>query len=103
MRPGADVCFETDLMIPGIAMNTNSHLCNVVQIYYELQVEANVSGCHRNILITIPVTIGSVALAFNEAFGFSNNMLPQADYPSALPETSAPPFDDLRKFSFRKF
>lgn len=93
-----NVTFETNVVIPGIAMSSNIRYCNVVQIAYELVVETSVSGCHKNVVIIIPVTIGSVALNFNNTYASSNQTVTNVVMPSA-PTQLAPAADlDLREF-----
>lgn len=55
---------DGQLQIPYHIDMSNSHCCRVVQISYELRVEAVTVGCHGNIEITTPITIGSVPLQF---------------------------------------
>ncbi|EDV93350.1 arrestin domain-containing protein 2 [Drosophila grimshawi] len=42
---------------------TCNNLCKIIQIAYKVEVEAKVKGCHRNQMISIPVTIGNVPLS----------------------------------------
>lgn len=56
---------EKDLKIPEITICSNSEYCKVVQIFYALEVEAVVPGCHSNIDLTFPITIGSIPLNFD--------------------------------------
>lgn len=37
---------------------SNKRFCNVIQVSYELVVEAEVSGCRGVIEISIPITVG---------------------------------------------
>lgn len=55
---------EKDLMIPRVLLNSNKRFCNVVQVSYTLEVETDVSGCHRDMELSIPITIGSIPLNF---------------------------------------
>lgn len=89
-----NVSFEVDLAIPGIAMNSNNRFCNVVQITYELFIGAQISGCHKNIEMSIPVTIGSVPLDFNRV-EISNEF--NLSFPSAPPAPISAPIPDLRE------
>lgn len=102
-----------NLQIPRILVNTNNRFCNVVQISYDLKVEAMVSGCHKNIEMVFPIVIGSVPLNLNQTAVYSDypDGMTQPPYnptvamPSA-PTPSAPmthngfsnPMTDLRKF-----
>lgn len=86
---GQTVRLENILNIPQIVMSTNTRYCNVVQVSYELKVEAEVPGCRQNIKIEIPITIGSVPLNDTRMVNVMQTM------PSVMP--SAPlPYD--RKF-----
>jgi len=53
--------FNQALLIPAVAP-TNLTQSKVIHQTYELIVEARVSGCHRNLNVHIPVTIGTVPL-----------------------------------------
>jgi hypothetical protein len=87
---------EKMLVIPGIMLSSNERYCRVVQVFYVVKVEAISSGCHNNPELTIPITIGTVPLNFN-------NNESQAIHPSAplapLPTIMAPtaPEQDLRE------
>lgn len=50
------------LTVPIVAPNTNTMYCNVVQVSYELKVEATTQGCHKNIDLVTPIVIGSIPL-----------------------------------------
>jgi hypothetical protein len=107
-----------NLQIPSILVNTNNRFCNVVQISYDLKVEAMVAGCHKNIEMVFPIVIGSVPLDLNQTTVYSdypvgmtqpsynpNVAMPSVPMPSG-PMPSAPmthndfsnPMTDLRKF-----
>lgn len=90
IRPGATISFDKILNVPQIAVNSNNLLCNVVQIYYQLTIEASVPGCHGNIEFNIPITIGTIPL----------DLAPAATAPPPAPSTqptiiaTAPPTFD---------
>lgn len=50
------------LTIPHAVPNTNTMHCNVVQVSYELKVEATTQGCHKNIDLVTPIVIGTIPL-----------------------------------------
>lgn len=56
--------FEVHIAIPPIPP-TNLNLCKVIEIAYEVKVEAKVSGPHASPFVLIPVTIGTVPLNRN--------------------------------------
>lgn len=55
---------EKNLLIPRVLLNSNKRFCNVVQVAYALEVETDVAGCHRDLEISIPITIASIPLNF---------------------------------------
>lgn len=58
--------FSKDLKIPDDLVCSNSQYCNVIQIYYELKVEADIpSDCQDNVALILPITIGSIPLDFH--------------------------------------
>jgi hypothetical protein len=54
------------LLIPQLQMNSNARYCDAIQVSYEIQVEAEISGSHKNIFVVIPVVIGSKSLNFKQ-------------------------------------
>lgn len=90
--------FTVELQVPQITMNSNDRFCNIVQITYELKVEAEISGCHQNVTMLFPIVIGTVP------FGTSAQSLAQPQiqafpsapyYPPVAPSALIP---ELRKF-----
>jgi Arrestin (or S-antigen), C-terminal domain len=61
--------FLADLVIPPIPP-TNIILCRVIQISYEVVVEAKVGGAHQNPRVRIPITIGTVPLVQQQMLPF---------------------------------
>ena len=57
--------YKVEFKLPPSLYTSNASRCNVVKIWYTLEVEAEVSGCHGNIAIKFPITIGSIPLAFD--------------------------------------
>lgn len=92
----SSVTLEPLLTIPRIMTNSNERFCSVVQVSYEIKVEAQVSGCHANVEIKIPITIGSVP--FTDDLPFTQVPQIEMSSPSAplLPPVSVP-VPDLRK------
>lgn len=56
--------FEAVIAIPPIPP-TNTNLCKVIEIAYEVKVEAKICGPHSNPFVQMPVTIGTVPLNRN--------------------------------------
>jgi len=54
--------FTYEIRVPATPP-TCFNLCGIIQIAYQVEVEAKVKGCHNNEIVSIPVTIGSVPLA----------------------------------------
>lgn len=48
-------------------MNSNERYCDAIQVSYGVEVEAEVSGGHKNIFVFIPIVIGSKALNFKRS------------------------------------
>lgn len=59
-----DARFKVSLLIPAVPP-TNTTLCKVVHISYDVKVEAKVPTMHTNPFVIIPVTIGTVPLSSN--------------------------------------
>ena len=107
-----------NLLLPGNLVNTNNRFCNVIEVTYDLKIEAETSGCHTNFEMIFPIVIGTVPLNMGQQGQFTQlpiseftdntNQMPYK-YPSApmpnAPMPSAPiangfsnPKVDLRKF-----
>ncbi|XP_050744886.1 arrestin domain-containing protein 3 isoform X2 [Drosophila biarmipes] len=54
--------FTYEIRVPATPP-TCFNVCGIIQIAYQVEVEAKVKGCHKNEVVSIPVTIGSVPLA----------------------------------------
>lgn len=52
--------FTRELLLPQEMLKTNSRFSKIIEVSYELKVEAKTSGVNRNIKVMLPVTIGSV-------------------------------------------
>ncbi|KAH8304949.1 hypothetical protein KR018_011665, partial [Drosophila ironensis] len=67
MRPGDSVLrnckklFNYELKVPATPP-TCFNLCRIIQIAYQVEVEAVVKGCHQNEVVSVPVTVGTVPL-----------------------------------------
>ena len=106
--------FVENLQLPSTLVNTNNRICNVIQVTYELKIEAQTSGCHSNFEMIFPIVIGTVPLNFGQQGQFTqlpvseftdNTIQMPYNHPSA-PMPSAPitngfsnPIMDLRKFA----
>lgn len=58
IRGVGSVTIDKLLLLPQTMLVSNKRFCNVIQVSYELVVEAEVSGCHGGIEISIPITVG---------------------------------------------
>jgi len=54
--------FERDLKIPEDLISSNSNYCKTIQVCYELQVEGGDPESNDNLVVRIPITIGSIPL-----------------------------------------
>ena len=82
---------EKYLRIPEIKFNSNSRLCKIVQVTYEVKVDAKVSGFIHNMSLIIPITIGTVPLDTENTYGRD-----QCDFASTPSYESA--CSDLREY-----
>lgn len=80
---------HTDLAIPRVLLKSNSRYCNVVQIFYELKVEAILAGCHKSIKLFFPITIGSIPLVIDQT-----EPAPTVELKLTIPETADPLGED---------
>lgn len=102
---------EAVLVLPAIPP-TNVAFCKVIQFSYQIHIVCVVGGLHRNQILKLPVTLGTIPLQnFNYQASApvllnnwnlqpsTSNAEPQPYYPSANEAASAPPGpQDLRKF-----
>lgn len=58
---------EENLLIPRLQMNSNERYCDAIQVSYGVEVEAEISGSHKNIFVFIPIVIGSKSLSFKRS------------------------------------
>lgn len=58
---------EAVLTIPKTIPNSNGMLCNVITISYELKIQATPEGCHFDIDLKTPVSIGSDPLIMDSS------------------------------------
>ncbi|CAO1405614.1 unnamed protein product [Diamesa tonsa] len=73
------------LVVPPIPP-TNISSCKVLKVAYELKVLAKVSGAHRNPFVTIPITIGTIPLSFDNRPAPNlnpNTSIASSSYPTA--------------------
>ncbi|CRK98598.1 CLUMA_CG012195, isoform A [Clunio marinus] len=63
----SSVEFVKNLKLPERMINTNIKYSNLIQVSYEIKVEAEVPDCHKNAVIIIPITIGSVPLKISQS------------------------------------
>lgn len=81
--------FTKTLLMPQILPNSNVEFCKTVQISYEVRVRAETAGFSFDVATTIPITIGTVPLKFDDAPLNVSEISPFMD-------ASAPP-PDIRK------
>lgn len=62
--------YEQLLPVPPLPP-TNINLCHIIHITYDLKIEAAVSGIYNNLSVSMPITIGTVALNIRNATGGS--------------------------------
>lgn len=55
--------FNYQLRVPATPPTCVDGLCRIIQIRYQLELEAKVRGCHKNELLSVPITVGSIPLA----------------------------------------
>lgn len=104
----SDVSIQRDFMIPPIMVMSNSRYCNVIQVSYEIVVEADVSGCHTNLEVRIPIVIGSVPIISEQIMTDAAQMNAQPGMTSVPIVTQynndfamAPVMPPLRKFLYQ--
>ena len=67
--------FEKALKLPESVISSNNRCSNVLQITYELKIEAQVKGWHQNIVVNVPIEIGLVALKTTEKSDNGDNKI----------------------------
>ncbi|XP_023159769.2 arrestin domain-containing protein 17 isoform X2 [Drosophila hydei] len=75
VNAGESHTFSQQMEIPALPP-TNLLNCGIIALDYDLHVECDVSGPHRNFTGKIPITLGTIPLASNK---------PQAEDPSLAP------------------
>jgi Arrestin (or S-antigen), C-terminal domain/Arrestin (or S-antigen), N-terminal domain len=93
---GKSANIETAITIPSFMNNSNSHYCRVVEVSYSLEVEGVVRGCHSNIEIRLPITLGAIGV------GQAASMTMTQGYPQqpiTMPTAPVVVANDLRKYS----
>ncbi|KAH8250411.1 arrestin domain-containing protein 3 [Drosophila bipectinata] len=71
------------------------NVCGIIQIAYQVEVEAQVKGCHQNELVSVPVTVGTIPLTQHvpiQPRGLLNQPLDVQGLDSGYTAT-APPID----------
>lgn len=61
MYSGPEISLTEHLLIPSISP-TLLNSCKIIDIVYSVDVVSLVSGCHQDPRVSIPITIGTVAL-----------------------------------------
>lgn len=106
---------EVQLSLPPVPPS-NIAFCQVIQVSYEIRVLAKVGGIHRNAVLRLPITIGTVPLNSHQYLtlapvsltnwqqpGPSNSLASAppyqpAPYPQASDSAPASQFNDLRNY-----
>lgn len=55
--------FDYLLRVPATPPSCIDGLCRIIQITYQVELEARVKGCHKNELLNVPITVGSIPLS----------------------------------------
>lgn len=82
--------FEQNLVIPAVPPS-NLNYCRVLNVSYEVHVTAKISGIHKNPVIKLPITIGTVPLNVT----IPQNLQFAIQYPSAPSHTPSPTGQNL--------
>lgn len=89
---------ETSLVIPAIPP-TNIASCKVIQFSYQIHIICIVGGLHRNQILRLPVTLGTIPLQnFNYQASAPVNWNHQPSTSNAEPQTFYPPANDQQPF-----
>ncbi|KAL5273518.1 hypothetical protein ACFFRR_000327 [Megaselia abdita] len=93
---GKKSCFKEMLMIPPTPPSYED-VCYIFDVSYSVDVTAIFSGLHSELVLKVPVVIGSIPLGVTElrkadAFSFEN-------YNMEVPEIAEAPFMDKSKFT----
>lgn len=81
------------IQIPKDVIPTNSHCSRILQVSYELMIEAIAEGCHVNVEVKTPIMIGSCPNVIAAQSRFVAYELPK-NFSSELP----PSFDEAMRF-----
>lgn len=92
--PGSSTV-EKLLLLPKVMLASNKRICKVIQVSYELNVEAEVSGCYKSIEVIIPITIGPEPIVTDAKTAYSGNGMS-----SAIKSMPVAPVHGLRKEKF---
>lgn len=93
--------YEHMIDVPMTTPSQDSKTSRLIHIKYELKVEAKLGGLYKNLMITVPLTVGNVPHSIN---GRVQPMFPQLpDIPPGLtvrlPQPQPPPVFDVRRLS----
>jgi Arrestin (or S-antigen), C-terminal domain/Arrestin (or S-antigen), N-terminal domain len=103
-KRGQQKPYQCNLTLPSTLLKSNAKICRVVQVSYEVKIEAVASGCcSNNIVFRIPITIGSIPLDLNppvpmQAYAQQNQIKTAPS--SQLMPASAPLLDLRKKMTF---
>lgn len=66
MEAYAEATIVKDINLPRNLVNSSAEFNQIIKLSYELKVEAKIFGLHSNLVLFIPITIGSVPLVVDE-------------------------------------
>lgn len=106
VKAASTVSFQKHLCIPQLILTSNDRLCNVLQVTYEVKIEAIIQGCGESPILEIPITIGTIPIDLGLTVNDPSEALPRTDHiitTSVLPppytdDYLRPPAGELRKF-----
>lgn len=100
---GDEKTYNTEITLPLALLSSSAKICRVIQVSYELKVEAVAKGFHhRNVNIVLPIEIGSIPINFNDSLTQMN--LPQSyATQNAYSDQHVAHSSSLRQFGSNKF
>lgn len=97
VRRNQNKSHEILLNLPSNLLCSNSNYCNVVQISYCLEITGEASGCHDNIELKTPITIGNSSLNFGQEIPVVAIKPAFHDFPNRIDFVEVPELD-LREY-----
>ena len=99
VEKGRSETIQEILKLPKNLMPSNSRTCQIVQVSYHVEVEAIVSGCHKNVVLRTPVVIGTVPINMNTLPVF--NVIAINNLMSQMPSSVSRKFENFVLISLR--